>query len=455
MNTKSSRRGFLRGTLATGAAVTITLPWLASSPWAGRARADADPAPKRFLVWFWGNGQLADQWVPSRTGTDWTRPAMLAPLFTPALSPYLSLLTNARASASSRPHGGGASAILTGTALVHEDGDNGTPGGPSIDQIIANRIEVAPSGIRSIELGVAGHFSGASGTAYNYISHRGPDQFNEYQRDPRMVFQSLFGGVSASDPYETFRGSVLDAVRQDASALSSGLTSADRARLDQHLTAIRELETRVAAAPNTCTVADPGARVTNEMIQSVRTGEQNLTLLNDVMSELLAMAFACDLTRVASYMYSGPAAFTRYHELAGLSRDEYGQPEAIHSMTHGGRLSMPEFTECQAEAMRHFARTLEAFSRVPEGSGSLLDNLVILGTSCTGNAPDHVHDDFPLIVAGGGGGALLTGGVHHRFSSPENTSRIPLTLAHAMDVPLASFGVGDGLATEPVMELLS
>ena len=321
----------------------------------------------------------------------------------------------------------------------------------------ANAIAPSPSGLRSLELGVAGHFSGASGSAYNYISHRGPDMPNEYDRDPRSVFRRLFGGGGRSeDPFDTFRSSVLDAVREDASALSSSLTASDRMRLDQHLTAIRELEVRLAASVTACTLpADPSSRVTDAMIDSVPEGERHLTLLNDLLSELLAMAPASDLTRVASYMYSGPAAFTRYWEIGALSRDMYGQPEAVHALSHDGRVNEGEFLTCQREAMRHFGRTLDALARIPEGEGTLLDHMVVLGTSCTGSAPSHQHDEYPLIVAGRGGGALVAGGLHHRFTSPENASRIPLTLAHAMGVPMASFGAGAGQATSPVSELLT
>lgn len=248
----------------------------------------------------------------------------------------------------------------------------------------------------------------------------------------------------------------LHAVREDASALSSSLTASDRMRLDQHLTAIRELEVRLAASVTACTLpADPSSRVTDAMIDSVPEGERHLTLLNDLLSELLAMALACDLTRVASYMYSGPAAFTRYWEIGALSRDVYGQPEAVHALSHDGRVNEGEFLTCQREAMRHFGRTLDALARIPEGEGTLLDHMVVLGTSCTGSAPSHQHDEYPLIVAGRGGGALVAGGLHHRFASPENASRIPLTLARAMDVPMASFGAGAGQATSPVSELLT
>lgn len=464
---RHGRRSFLRGILATGAGVTVGLPALESLVSRGaRARADAPISPRRYLTWFWGNGIVPARWVPSTTGTGWTAPAMLAPLVTPALRPYVSVVTNTEIRSMWQPHSGGASGILTGSGLVHADDRARTsPASASIDQVIAAAIEPSPGGLRSLELGVANHSAQADGSVYNFISHRGPDMPNPYDRDPRSVFARLFGAIDTVDPAVAFRGSVLDAVLSDAASLSSELSAADRARLDQHLTSVRELEQRVRATGPMCTPpSDPSLAITDDMVDTEHGPGQHLTLLNDTMSELLAMALACDLTRVASYMYTGPAAFTRYWELdcpgeiplelVGGAPNPWGMPAATHGMAHDGTLSLPGMERALTESIRHFARTLEILRTTPDGDGNLLDNLAILGTSCTSYGPMHSHDEYPIVVAGLAGGALR-GGLHHRFASPENASRVPLTLAQAVGAPLASFGLAEGQATAPIAELLA
>ncbi len=461
---RHGRRSFLRGVLATGAGVTVGLPTLESllrsSP---RAHADAPVSPRRYLTWFWGNGIVPASWVPSSTGTSWTAPSLLAPLVTPALRPYVSVVTNAQVRTMWQPHSGGASGILTGSGLVHaDDRSRTTPAAASIDQQIAAVIEASPGGMRSLELGVANHTAQADGSVYNFISHSGPDAPNPYDRDPRSVFRRLFGTLDTVDPMVAYRGSVLDAVLADASSLSSSLGATDRARLEQHLTAVRELELRVRATGPTCTPPmDPSALITDAMVSTEHGPGQNLTLLNDTMSQLLAMALACDLTRVASYMYTGPAAFTRYWEVEGAPLtlidgmpNPWGMPEAVHGLAHDGSVSLPGMELCLGESMRHFARTLEILRTTPDGDGNLLDNLAVLGTSCTAYGPMHTHDEYPLVVAGLAGGALR-GGLHHRFATPGNAARIPLTLAHAVGAMLPSFGLDEGLTSEPVAELMA
>ncbi|MBK8173304.1 MAG: DUF1552 domain-containing protein [Sandaracinaceae bacterium] len=460
------RRRFLRGMLATGAGVTLGLPTLESLLHRGsRARADSPTPPKRFLVWFWGNGIVPERWIPTETGAVWTPPAMLARIATPELRPYVSVVTNAEIKSAWQPHAGGASGALCGSYLNDPIGSNGTPQSASIDQVIANAIDVSPGGLRSLELAGDRHFSGVAGTVYNYISHRGPGMPNEYDRDPRSVFRRLFGTVESVDPYSTFRGSVLDAVLADANSLTASLTASDRARLDQHMTSIRELETRIAASAGpTCTApTDPSGTVSDSMIEDEFGTVMNFTMMNDTMMQLLATALACDLTRVASYMYTGPAAFTRYFEAPDVPHlAEYPTlPEATHAMAHlsdGSTPNTPLLAGMEAalnETMRHFGRSLEIFRNTPDGTGNLLDNLVVYGTSCTGYGPLHSHTEYPLVVAGLAGGAIR-GGTHHRFAgTPGNAARVPFTLAHAVGADIASFGLAEAQTSDVISELLT
>jgi hypothetical protein len=257
---------------------------------------------------------------------------------------------------------------------------------------------------------------------------------------------------------------VLDAVIADTTSLSRDLSAADRMRLDQHLTSVRELELRIGASAPMCrTPMDPSALVNDDMVNSEHGPGRNLTLLNDQLSELLALALACDLTRVATYMYTGPAAFTRYWEVSEVPLEDvggvgmgnpWGMPAATHGMAHGGTETAEGFATALRESMRHFARTLEILRTTPDGDGNLLDSMAILGTSCTSDGPTHSHDEYPIVVAGLAGGALR-GGLHHRFATEGNAARVPFTLAQAVGADLASFGQDEGLTSEAVSELLA
>lgn len=458
------RRRFLRGVLATGASVALGLPTLESLFLRGsRARADSPIPPRRFLTWFWGNGIVPERWIPTETGMVWTPPAMLAQVATPALRPYVSVVTNGELKNDWFPHSGGATGALTGSNLM-TPGDNGTPSSASIDQLIADAIPMSPGGLRSLELAGAWHLISTPGTASNYISHRGPGMPVEYDRDPRSVFSRLFGSVESVDPFSSFRGSVLDAVLEDATSLASSLTASDRRRLDQHMTSLRELELRIGSSGPMCTPpTNPSGEITDAVMDDILGPVKIFTRFNDIMSELLAMALACDLTRVASYMYTGPAALTSFYEVPEVPDivGNPGVPEGLHAMSH-----MSDGTEANTvylggmeaaltESMRHFGRTLEIFRNTPDGTGTLLDNIAVYGTSCTSYAPTHTHTDYPLIVAGLAGGALR-GGMHYRFSgSPGNASRVPYTMARAVGAELTAFGLDAARTSDVISELMT
>jgi hypothetical protein len=199
----------------------------------------------------------------------------------------------------------------------------------------------------------------------------------------------------------------------------------DRRRLDQHLTGIRSLEERIAALeamPDRPALASCARPTT----PAESYGRDELVMRNQVMSEILAMAMACDQTRVFSNMFSGSVSGTRYPDTSGghhgLTHDEPGEQPMVQAIT--------EFI------MERFSDLLQALAAVPEGDGVLLDRCVIL----------------PILVAGGGGGKLR-GDVHYR-SSGENTSKVLLSCLRAMDLEMESFGRGGGQVSEACTEIL-
>jgi len=444
-----SRRSLLRGMLA-GSAVGIALPALdLMLDGHGRALADGTPLPKRFGVFFWGNGVRLKQWTPSTQGAGYALSEELAPLVN--VKDYVSVVSGFNIkTGNQRGHHAGCVGILSGAPMVSQEA-NGAPysstfSAPSIDQVIASNITDKLK-FRSLEIGISKSVSTSEGTTLRYLSHNGPDNANPPEYAPAALFSRLFGaGFSAPnqtpiiDPKLTLRRSVLDAVRDDASALKRRLGVNDQRRMDQHLESIRSLENQILAIE---TAAPPPSACAAPMAPTTMLGDKYLTSINDAMAGIAAMALACDQTRVFSMLFSGSVGGTSYPEIGktnhhGLTHDEGGTQPNVHAVT--------------VFIMQRFAKLLETLHGVKEGDGNLLDNCVILASTDTAEGLVHSINDYPILVAGKGGGALKHPGIHFRGNGA-NTSDVLLTLLQAMDVNVTEFGKGGGLTKNTVSAL--
>jgi hypothetical protein len=443
------RRSLLRGMLY-GSAVSIGLPLFESMLNAnGTALAEGAPLPKRFGVFFWGNGVRLAKWTPSTQGAGYALTEELAPFAN--VKDYLSVVSGYDIkTGNERGHHAGTVGILSGSPMISQDPKGSvyasTFSAPSIDQVVAGAID-APLKFRSLEVGVSKNVVTGEGTTLRYLSHNGPDNANPPEYTPSNLFKRLFGdGFTAPgqttkvDPKLALRRSVLSAVREDAASLKRRLGVNDQRRLDQHMDSIRALETQILAIeaapppPSACSL--PAAPTT-------LTGDKYLSAVNEAMANLIATSLACDQTRVFSLMFSGSVGVTSYPEL-GIGDH--------HGLTHNESGEQPQVNSITVFIMQRFAKLLEILQASKEGDGSLLDNCVILGSSDTAEGLPHSIDDYPILVAGKGGGALAHPGVHVR-SDGGNTSDVLLTLLQAMDLPLTSFGNGGGQTSRSVSAL--
>ena len=167
------------------------------------------------------------------------------------------------------------------------------------------------------------------------------------------------------------------------------------------------------------------------------------------MAELVAMAFACDLSRVVSLEFSSPASHVGYPDIGitnaslGASFHEYEHQKGYDANVIKG---LTYFMELYGE----FVAALRA---IPEGDGNVLDRCCILGTSDVAGGWDHAFNDFPLLVAGGAGGALVRPGIHVSLGGG-NPCRVPYTCLKAVDSPVKSFGSAQYETSEAVPGLL-
>jgi hypothetical protein len=369
---KLDRRTVLRG-LVGGAAVSVALPPLeAFTNTSGTAYADGTPFPKRFGVFFWGNGVIPDRWVPTGEGANWQPSEELAPLA--AHKADLNVLSGFKVNVKNdRPHGSGPAGLLTGAALK-----NDMYVAPTIDQVIAREIG-NDTRFRSLEFGVQ--------RSTRSLSYATPTQMNPIETNPARLFERLFGedfrapGENAGpDPRLALRRSVLDGVLAQTTALKARLGSSDRARLDQHLEGVRSLERsieRLESSPvNLAACLRPNAPAADF---SDVAGRQQLSAVSRAMCDLVAMALACDQTRVFFDMFTQPLTDI----LIGQS------PQGHHQLTHDEPGTQPFVNGVVIAIMQEFAYLLEALKRIPEGSGTLLDNCVVLGTTDCGFGRTH------------------------------------------------------------------
>lgn len=433
------RRTFLRGALA-GGAVAVGLPTLEAmlGPH-GDALASGAPLPPRFGVWFWGNGVRLEHFVPAATGTRWTPTAELAGLAD--VQPWVSLVTGSAVKTASHPHHSGMAAVLTGDKYLQigttRDTIVSTMPRRTVDQDAADAIG-ALTPLRSLELGVTRFHGTDEGSTFAHVSHNGPNNPNSALYDPVAAWQRLFG--AAADPARTHaRASVLDAVADQSRRLQARLGVADRQRLDQHLESVRGLERRLAAGVAAC---DPG---TPPVPAPDLDGREDIVGKNRVVAELVALALACDLTRVFTVQFSAAGAGTVFWT--------EGATDGMHGLTHLEPTPQPQVHANVTFTLARLGDFLRVLRDTPDGAGHLLDGVSILGCTELAEGWNHSNVDVPVFVLGKGGGRLR-GGVHHRAVG-ENLSRAVLTALHGAGVMLPAWGVGPGEATVPHTELLA
>ncbi len=427
-----SRRTVLRG-LFGGALVTIGLPaleiFLNDS---GSALAGGDSFPKRFGVFFWGNGNLPEKWVPAGTGPDWELTEQLAPLA--AVKQHVSVISGMKvATGNGVPHESGPVGMLSGAPFPQ--GDTSTFALPSIDQVIAAQIG-KDTRFRSLECGVQ-----PGGRSYSY---NGPHSNNPPETSPAAFFNRVFGagftmpGTNATpDPRLALRQSVLDTVKSDASRLQDRLGAADKARLEQHLEGVRELEKQIQKMqenpPSLAACALPG---TPEADYPDIDGRPQMSVRSRVMADIVAMALACDQTRVFSDWFCSPVNNLLYP----------GTTSGHHQLTHDEPDPQPQVNSVVIYTMTELAYLISALANVQEGDGTLLDHMALLATADVSYGRAHSIEEYPILLAGNANGTLKEG-IHYRSPASENTSKVLLTLARAMGLTLDSYGEGPGLVT--------
>jgi hypothetical protein len=470
-----SRRTVLRG-IAYGVGAAVGLPVLeAMLDRNGEALADGTPLPKRFGAWYWGNGVVAQHWIPTETGAAWQLSKLMMPLS--KVKDYLSIVTGTVVYIPYQVSGhmGSLQSITSGALGTAQGGLNYAYAAKTFDQTIADAIG-SSTRFKSLHLGVASTDTSDAdfGALAKSISHNGPNSPNLPEYDPIALYDRVFGNGFAPASSNSVasitlatRRSVLDLVAADTKALQARLGTRDRQRLDQHLQGIADLEKQLGGLPMTATCAKP-TRPTDSF-KAIDAEQIQWEPLTAVQNELLVFALACDQTRVFTYRFSPCNDFTVYPGFPTFTIDPTttNTGTSMHGMTHSEGNDQPGVQTCVTYSMSKFADLLERLLATPDGTGSLLDNCGILGfTECTEGRSHNAAEQpgIPMIVAGRCGGSLVHPGIHYKSSTQgdtsgetkgRNTSVVPLTLMQALDTGITRWGTGPGEATKVISELLA
>ena len=446
---KMNRRNFLRG---LGACVALpTLGSLIPSRLAG-ATASAGPklattetgAPLRTGFVYFPNGAIPAQWWPEGGLTDFALNATMQPLN--AVRKHIQVLGGLdHRNANAGPDGGGDhargnSVFLTGVRINKSATD--VRAGISIDQVIANEIGHLTR-FPSLEMTCDANRRSAgcdSGYACSYVynvSWKNPTTPMTPEANPRLMFERLFGSGSHGERAlnaqrrMATRKSVLDFVVEDARRMTRGLDLNDRAKMDQYLTGVRDIERRIQKAEGFGPNVDPDV-ATPAGIPATQAEYV------EVMYDMMALAFQTDSTRVATMIMG--------HDGDNRSFSEIGITEGHHDLSHhqNNAERVAKVATIDKWYVTQFARFLQKLESTQDVDGnSLLHNTRILYGSGNADGNRHTHENLPLVLAGGGGG-LLTGGRYVQHGG-KPVSNLFLSLADQVGVTkLDRFGDSTG-----------
>jgi hypothetical protein len=444
----ASRRQFLKGLGVCLAlpALESFLPRTAAAAAASKGIATtASGMPLRTAFVYFPNGAIHEHFWPEGRGADFNFKRTLKPLEN--VKHRVQVLSGLEhRNAEPGPDGAGDHARANGAFLtgvrVKKTAGSDINAGVSIDQIAAQHIGQATR-FASLELSAdavrkSGSCDSGYSCAYEYnLAWRSPTSPLAPEPNPRLVFERLFGGGSPGERARNFthrqqqQRSILDFVLDDARSLQRSLTNRDKAKLDEYLTNIREIEERIARAERFGATPDPAietpAGIPTDYAQHIR-----------LMFEMLALAFETDSTRIATFLMA--------HDGSNRPFPELDIAEGHHSLSHH-RNDAAMIDKCAqidrfyAAQLAWFLEKLEA-AKDADGTSVLHNSTIVYGCgNSDGNR--HTHHNLPIVLAGNAGGAIQSG--QYRTLDPAPMCNLFLTMLDHLGVPAVErFGDSTG-----------
>ena len=438
MSRKISRRRILKG---LGACVALPLlDAMVPDPARG---ADVVVSPKRMAWVYIPQGAYMQNWMPTTEGADFE--------LTPSLKPMAEhrsemLVFGGLTCDKGRANGDGAGdharaggAFLTGAQPKKTAGAN-FRAGQSADQFAAMRLG-DNTRLPSLELAIeayrgAGNCDSGYSCVYEHtLAWRNATSPLPTEVNPKLVFDRLFSDQTRDAELASrrrLRESILDSVLEDARSLQRSLGGADKQKMDQYLTSVREIEQRMTRAETLSPVTLPDdvsrpAGVPADLTEHIR-----------LMCDLMVLAFQTDVTRITTFMLAREGSEQKYR-MAGVN-------EGHHSISHhqNKQENIDKLNAISVYHMQQFAYLIGKLKSVKEGDRTLLDNCMIAYGSAIADPNRHAHEDLPIIMAGSGGGTLKTGRfIRYPRETPLNN--LWLSMLERFGAPAARLGDSTGV----------
>jgi hypothetical protein len=420
-----NRRVFLKSSFAT-----LALPALESISAAlpvGGARASSVRPPMRMVCVGNSFGMYPDRFFPKQVGPNYEMTPLLAPLekHRKDFSVFSHLDHDIK---------GGHFSVHSFLSGVKMGDAKGMPeGNITVDQRAAEHVG-AGTRFPSLTIGSEDGLHGGCHMCWTRTGVRVPPIAG-----PREMFRKLFINIDSTAQLEAadnfkMRGTILDAVRDEAKSLERRLSGQDKDKLDEYFSSVRDVETSLELDKRWSKVSKPAAPYDEP---------QDRSLVEDipVMYDLIAIALKTDSTRVASFEMAG----------TGFDTSFFGLEEGYHSLSHHGKKPerIEKLVEIELYQMAELSRFLDKLKsiREPDSNGSLLDSTMVMFGSGMGNANAHVNTDLPIFLAGGG----FKLGEHKRYPT-ERIKRVPLcnlylSMLQRFGVETETFGTSSGTLT--------
>ncbi len=440
-----NRRRVLRGML-NGGAVTVALPLLnCFLNGNGDALADGSPLPVRYGTWFWGCGMSKKIFVPKETGKGYTLTEELEALKN--VKDHVNLHTGLTAYRDGNffCHYTGWVVFRTGAAPVVAT----QPLAESLDVTIANKIG-RTTRFKSLT-------ATATGDVRNVVSYENATTPNTPEFSPINFYTRLFG-PDFQDPNATaftpnprvmVRKSALSPVMERIKVLEKEVGAEDRQRLDQYFTGLRHLEQQfdhqlTKPEPRAACVAPKAPK--EEPVPG--TDSTLVAARHKLMTDLMVMAVACDQTRV----------FNMSMSKSDSNQTKQGYEKPHHTCTHEEPVDeklgyQPNASWFTKRSMENWAYFVEAFAKVKEGDGHLIDNVLIMANTDVSYARVHSLDEMPAFTAGRAGGKVKTG-LHIDHKGAQGTA-LGYTTMKIMGLDVASWGTKSNQTTKEIGEILA
>ncbi len=396
---------------------------LAANTPANAAGPGGEAGPRR-LAWIYvPNGCDMQNWTPAKFGNNYELSPTLQTL---AAYKDRMLVVSGLVCEKANPNGDGPgdharanAAYLTGEQPFKTGGAN-IHLGKSADQAAAEQIGHLTK-FASLEIGMEDGRKAASDSGYSLsyshnLSWKNATTPMTKDVNPQSVFDRLFAAgnpgesAEAKARREADQKSVLDAVVQDANRMQGRLGAADRNKLDEYLTSVREIEVRLQRAASSLPPPIPAGAVrpiaydsSTEKKVGISTSSTEYPTHAKLMIDVMVLAFQADLTRVITFPFADEGSNQSY-PWGGADVPHHG---TSHHM--GDPKKMALLAKINAYHLSLFAYMLEKLDQIKEGNMSILDNSLIAYGSGNSDGNRHNHDNLPFVLLGKGGNTVRTG----------------------------------------------